>query len=380
MKQGFISQRNLDMDTKQLPNRVRRRNPASNPRRIGFTLIELVVVMFITGIMIGLLLPVIHKARSAALRNTCADNLRKIGMLLHTYHTTYGSFPAGVQNPDERPTRPGFPHGYHPWWSWMALATQFYQERDVYQMAHDYAVTDGWWPWGLGSHGPNPALSTQLSIWVCPADDASRYKQTSGSLVAAYTAYLGISGIRDDDSKPGAPPLTPPTIGAPKGVFYLMSKTRIQDITDGTNNTVMVGERPPTNDYNLGWWFAGAGYPGGSAYYFTGRQGGSPPGWLAFAQKGTGDVFLGAREDNFWTWLQSRPEAENDPSCTGPMKIGLQPGGIRSFCDQAHFWSLHPGGAHFLLADASVRFLTYRQDQILPQLATRAGRELPPGP
>ena len=90
--------------------------------------------------------------------------------------------------------------------------------------------------------------------------------------------------------------------------------------------------------------------------------------------------WLAARTDP--AALDKLPEAElliasRDPllahykECQGKMKVGLQPGQITNHCDQAHFWSLHPSGANFLFADASVRFLNYSADRILPQLATR---------
>jgi prepilin-type N-terminal cleavage/methylation domain-containing protein/prepilin-type processing-associated H-X9-DG protein len=341
-------------------------------RRSGFTLIELVVVIFISSIMLALMLPLLVKARYLSQRNRCANNLRKIGLYLHDHVNSYGRFPSGVQNPRETPTPGLVPFGYHPWWSWMALATEFY-ERDVYQVAHDYAMKPGtyYWPWGIppSAAKQNPVLGMPLPIWICPADDPMRYKRQVTGLVVAYTAYLGVSGIWDGDSRPRTGGPSP--VGFQKGVLFLMSKVRLQDIKDGTSNTVMVGERPPSDGAAFGWWFAGAGYIGPLVNYYTGYQGG----WDVFSQKGTGDVYLGAREDHFWNWLKANDLTTNDPSCTGPMKIGLQPGGIRGFCDQAHFWSLHPGGAHFLLADGSVRFLSYSQDNILPQLSTRAGND-----
>jgi prepilin-type processing-associated H-X9-DG protein len=116
----------------------------------------------------------------------------------------------------------------------------------------------------------------------------------------------------------------------------------------------MVGERPPDQDLLFGWWFAGAGFD----------KSGS----------GTGDVVLGADEEKYYSYIVSHyPESQCD--ATHP-KVGLQPGSITSACDYSHFWSLHSGGANFLLGDASVRFVSYGIDQTtFGYLCTRNGGE-----
>ena len=129
------------------------------------------------------------------------------------------------------------------------------------------------------------------------------------------------------------------------GVLYLNSATRIAEITDGTSNTLLVGERPPSTDLIFGWWFAGYG------------------------QDGTGscDVVLGAAEKNVYGY-----------GCpAGPYTFA--PGNPNNQCDQFHYWSNHTGGANFLLGDASVRFLSYSAGAVvLPLMATRSGGEVLP--
>jgi prepilin-type processing-associated H-X9-DG protein len=116
------------------------------------------------------------------------------------------------------------------------------------------------------------------------------------------------------------------------------------DITDGTSNTLLVGERMPSRDLEYGWWFAGAGYD----------------------NSGTGDVVLGARDVGYASDMGCLPTSQ---------WVGLRPGRTDVTCDQVHFWSLHSGGANFLFADGSTHFLSYAADSVLTALASRNGAE-----
>ncbi|MBY0232861.1 MAG: DUF1559 domain-containing protein [Gemmataceae bacterium] len=181
------------------------------------------------------------------------------------------------------------------------------------------------------SNPPHVGLATPVKLFVCPADGrvyAPRKAQRTGHTVA-LTNYLGVSG-RD--------------LSANDGVLYRDSAVRFADIADGTSNTLLAGERPPSPDFLFGWWYAGAGQA------FT----------------GSGDSVLGARETNILS-----PAISPCPAGAYDYRAG-SPGDP---CDKFHFWSLHPGGALFLFADGSVRFIPYASATILPALASRAGGE-----
>jgi prepilin-type N-terminal cleavage/methylation domain-containing protein/prepilin-type processing-associated H-X9-DG protein len=328
-------------------------------RRSGFTLIELLVVIAIIGVLISLLLPAVQKVRDAANRTKCANNMKQIGLTLHMYQDNYGVFPPGVVDPQERPT--GMPphQGYHPWWSWMAVTMAYYEQDNLYKEADDWAHKPGfyYWPWGNPGNNPppNPALATVVQLWICPADPrVSIATDANGggswTLHVAFTEYLGVAGLSGDSINGNYDDVT-----TRNGILYMKSRVRIGEISDGLSNTLMVGERPPSNDLWYGWWFAGAGWEDN------------------LGQQGVGDVVLGARENRYWNFLKQRFKS---PDCQSPVPlVGIWPGNLADDCDYSHFWSLHSGGANFLVADGSVRFLLNSANDILLDLCTRNGGE-----
>lgn len=305
----------------------------------GFTLIELLVVIAIIAILIGLLLPAVQKVREAAGRTRCINNMKQMGLGFHNYHSSYEVFPQGVIPSGSA----SYPYEY---WSWMAQLLPYIEQQTLWNQADTFARSAGgrvggsypWWPWGgfwLSPMTPaNPALGTIVKIWTCPGD--SRVAQVlpgsswGGNGNVAFTSYLAVSG-------------TNPPSGAGDGILYWGSKNSALAITDGTSNTIMVGERPPSSDLYYGWWFAGAGYDG----------------------YGEGDVVLGTRSTNY-------AAANGCPAS----KVGFQNGNPNVFCDQMHFWSFHPNGGNFLFGDGSVKYLSYTSNTVLPGLGTRSGGEV----
>jgi prepilin-type N-terminal cleavage/methylation domain-containing protein len=296
-------------------------HPVRHPR-IGFTLIELLVVIAIIAILIGLLLPAVQKVREAASRTQCQNNLKQIGLALHNYHDAMSRFPSAHQigpgwySSYQRPNPPG---GMNPstglpsegaFFSWMFHIGPFMELGNV---TKSFNVNQ--WPWWQGPSGArfNGVASKSFQ---CAADTRSNLLcDNGGGDFAALTGFLGVSG-RDQFAEDGGQ----------DGMLYVNSSVKLNQVSDGTSNTLMVGERPPSNDLYYGWLWAGSGdYP-----YF-----------------GTTDVVLGIRE-----CTGGAPDTARDFFRPGDLN---DPTNVHRY----HFWSLHPAGGNFVLADGSVRFFTY---------------------
>ncbi len=318
-------------------------------RRSGFTLIELLVVIAIIAILIGLLVPAVQKVRASAARAQCQNNLKQIALACHSFHDTFKVLPPGVTYPRTiNGTRE------NPWfyWSWMARIMPFVEQGPLFKIADTYARTTGswqtsvppyyWWPWGdfwagYATAKPNPANAVVVPIYICPADDRSLSAfNTDGTLIVTFTSYLANAGAVGGNSAYNGG-------NTDTGVFFWRSKLKITAIRDGSSNTFLAGERPPSQDLNYGWWFAGAGWDG----------------------SGVGDVIMVAQATQYAQALGCDPVAYTM----------FKDGRTDNPCDQAHWWSLHDGGANFAMCDGSVQFIFYSANNVLPAFCTRSGGE-----
>jgi prepilin-type N-terminal cleavage/methylation domain-containing protein/prepilin-type processing-associated H-X9-DG protein len=281
--------------------------------RTGFTLIELLVVIAIIAILIALLLPAVQKVRETAARAKCENNLKQLSIALVNFHGSYGKFPQ--------------PRGVYPyevvqfseWKGWPYKILPLIEQNNLYNAAE--------------ANFPG-SIATNVRLFECPSDaragqDGKDATYSFGSTTAGLIWYVGVSGslgVLPDGFTP-----------TNSGVFQADSTgVQITDISDGTSNTLMLGERPPAADLNWGWW--------------------------AFSDY---DNVLATQDFIGGSYLY--------PGCPSP---GIyRRGKVTNNCDSNHFWSLHEGGGNWAFADGSVRFLPYSAAAMTIPLATRAGKE-----
>jgi prepilin-type N-terminal cleavage/methylation domain-containing protein len=194
---------------------VRRPVPGCRP---GFTLIELLVVIAIIAVLIGLLLPAVQKVREAAARTKCMNNLKQLCLGLHNYAGVRGAFPSAYVAPN-----------FDPGWGWGSAILPYVEQDNLYKAAGVATLKFG--------NGANPALpnastQTPLPLFRCPSDTGPDLNPVR--LNFAMSNYRAVAG-----------PITYPYFYVNQdmgGVMFQNSRIRISDVTDGTSNTLALGE------------------------------------------------------------------------------------------------------------------------------------------
>jgi prepilin-type processing-associated H-X9-DG protein len=303
-------------------------------------LIELLVVIAIIAILIALLLPAVQQAREAARRTQCRNNLKQLGLAVHNYESTFGTFP--INRYGDYTYSSVWNHAYEDSqsWSWLASILPYLDASPLWNQSGipHLALKD------------SPALAVSIPAYLCPSDtlsgngprnERSHYLRTNP--LVGMTNYKGVQGANfcwGDWANPGTGGHGCEPWEDGDGVFYPLNWAhvlRLRDVTDGLSNTTMIGEdvydpnAPGDQHYGLG--FA----------------------WAHSVEAcAVANFPINARRPNGTSYDSSDWQGQNG------------------------FHSRHVGGAHFALADGSVRFLSENMALGLYRaLATLRGGEVP---
>jgi hypothetical protein len=278
-------------------------------------LIELLVVIAIIAILIALLLPAVQQAREAARRTQCRNNLHQIGIALHNYHDTFRIFPPGELS---NMNWPGLDSTQ---WGWAVMLLPNLDQSPMYNLLEPGRVSLGQ---ALFDPARRKGLQTTLEVFLCPSDSSDKLNRDrpimvprlQSSTTVATSNYVGAHGVCAWNK----------TSGRKEGVFGHDSGARIRDLTDGTSNTIIVGERA------------------------TFVPGPTPV-------KAGAALWAGHSSPYNMQFSTTLPSQWSD--CV--MALGYAPINTRSgplLGPMHQYSSEHIGGAHFLLADGSVHFMS----------------------
>lgn len=313
-------------------------------RRAGFTLVELLVVIAIIGILVALLLPAVQSARESARRSQCVNNLKQLALAFHNHEDAKKELPLAYTNSAIAQN------------NWMPYVLPFAEGQNL---VDGYDLTVSWWL------PPNRTIvATQLPLLKCPSTPIQNRIQdkpetTPPNKTGACGDYFTPAGLHTDINQVLTSTEQIDTSADLRGVIHWFvdpsnRANRFADVTDGTSNSIMIGECAGREDV----------YRGRKRFKndFTG-----PP-----KVRARGGAW--ATTDNAYTIGQRKPWDASLGTIRGTVRIN-------NSNEWGHcFYSFHNNVANFAFADGSVR--TFAENASLKLLAdqvTRSGGEATAG-
>jgi prepilin-type N-terminal cleavage/methylation domain-containing protein len=362
---------------------------------VGFTLLELLVVVGILAVLLGLLLPAVQKVREAAARATCQNNLKQIGLALHSYETANGFFPTSGEGPNLSNQFSAFDTVS----TYIQLLPYFEQDNAYLSMNENYRYNDSRWP------GNQLGAKTTIKLLLCPSnpmyrDDPQGYgecdympvaytdivpegdplgsgkppgtRDTEGPGVRKYRT-AGFLALHYEVATENGPSTLDPNANYMRSPYNRRSPRRALEIGDGMSNTIAVIEDvgKMNEEYIL---------PGGGnmlAKYFDFNPYGldkSPTGRsnnYRWAESDIGNGVSGPDQDT----INKLARLCNNPTpLGGPASC---PWYANNCGPNDEPFSFHPGGCLALFGDGSVRFLSLQIDPFtLRDICTPDGGEV----
>ena len=330
-----------------------------NPvRRSGVTLVELLVVVAILGVLVGLLLPAVQTARAAARRSSCANNLRQIGIALSNHESAERAYPVG----SESRAFAAYPRvtAQHCRWSVLAHLAPYYESQELLDgLDRSVPLYIDLRPDAIAAQN-KPIVKIVVPLFLCADDRGSAVSPIFGP-----TNYAGCAGAGGGD---GTPYDT-------DGLFFINSRTRTKDITDGLSKTVafsesLLGDSASTNRATV---------TPANAYRFimsaplTESSCAATAVWNFSDPRGFSWANGEYRTTLYNHWY---PPNATTMACMGVLMS--PPAGKMERLYAAYGWraarSRHPGGVNVVMADGATRFV---RDEVDPAawraLSTRAG-------
>ena len=327
----------------------------NNKVRTAFTLVELLVVIAIIGILISMLLPAVQQVREAARRVQCLNNVRQLGLALHNYESAHMAFPASRLNPDDNAIPSAVGSGKSAFQSWTTLILPYVEQGNL---ADSFDFKKNWFDNTSTTTSNLDVVGRSVQLFQCPSTPSTDRVDPFHVIGAAAGDYGSINEVKKK-TYTEVLSIAYPGSTAASGLLSKFQKNPIARCSDGTSNTIFVGEC--------------AGQP--EVYTSAGKM--------------TADMFAGYDDDKVilheGEYIPVDGTGWADPDCgfsiNGATANGLEKYGPQMInaINVSEAFSFHSGGASFAMADGSVHFLS---DTIsaadFVALCTRQGGEVGP--